>query len=650
MKAIKISVDKNLLKIISIFIIILLPNLLKIEKRNTNMTPFIIPKVTVFLPIYNKAEYLPRSISSIQNQTLKEVEIVAVNDCSTDDTLKVLKKLAKNDSRIKIINNDRNHGLLYSRAMGMINSTGEYLMNLDPDDQLKEMHNLEILYKLAKHEDADIILYLLEKHEPNDVYRPNSSEIIKEIDPNISSYISTVKKRKVDYLITNKFSKREVIIKAYEKFSSRIYSHRWNFHEDNIWCYIIRRYAKKKVYIDKVMYVYLLNKESLMKKMSYIRTIDVKSRIYLDEMRYNLFGMQIGLGKSLLYKANGYYRVAAKSDRDIRVRLIHNLYSFFKVFQRKKVYPDDIALGISKLSNNKIIIYNKPSKGNMEKDLIYLTLFRFLGIFTRKKIIYINANFKSDVDKSEKFLFPNDILVSIDEALYQPQYDSIMKFFSKNKIILFAQNIQSPITDRNKEYTLNSHSVFGLNSESFEIAKKYINLTNSINFTKLYYIPNFLENWANFFNYKLNMNKNNKILIWFEDQSNNIYFNESNITHFISEHFSNIAFQNITNETQLLEDNYEKYISIFKEYKLIITDHLYIMKLSAIYSTSCILFKKNNTEELNEILNNLDYIKYIHDIKDLEKNIYDLIIMWSKIYNYTELYNQYFDQVLSEFR
>ena len=64
------------------------------------------------------------------------------------------------------------------------------------------------------------------------------------------------------------------------------------------------------------------------------------------------------------------------------------------------IYPDDIALGISKLSNNKNIIYNKTSKGNMEKDLIYLTLFRFLGIFTRKKIIYINANFKSDVDKS----------------------------------------------------------------------------------------------------------------------------------------------------------------------------------------------------------------------------------------------------------
>ena len=51
---------------------------------------------------------------SIQKQTLNDIEIIAVNDFSTDETLKILKKLSKKDKRIKIINNDRNHGLLYS--------------------------------------------------------------------------------------------------------------------------------------------------------------------------------------------------------------------------------------------------------------------------------------------------------------------------------------------------------------------------------------------------------------------------------------------------------------------------------------------------------------------------------------------------------
>jgi exopolysaccharide biosynthesis predicted pyruvyltransferase EpsI len=145
------------------------------------------------------------------------------------------------------------------------------------------------------------------------------------------------------------------------------------------------------------------------------------------------------------------------------------------------------------------------------------------------------------------------------------------------------------------------------------------------------------------------MNKNNNILIWFGNQTNNIYFNENNITNIILQYFNNINFQNITNETKLLEDNYENYIPIFNEYKLIITDNLYIMKLSAIYSTSCILFKNNYAEEDSEILKNLDYIKYIHDIKDLEKNIFELLNASSMNYNYTKLYNHYYEEVLREF-
>ena len=91
---------------------------------------------------------------------MKEIEIVAVNDCSTDHSLKNLKRLSKNDKRIKIINNDRNHGLLYSRAMGIINSSGEYLMNLDPDDSLEGKNNLAVLYHYLKKYNIDFLRFL----------------------------------------------------------------------------------------------------------------------------------------------------------------------------------------------------------------------------------------------------------------------------------------------------------------------------------------------------------------------------------------------------------------------------------------------------------------------------------------------------------
>ena len=121
------------------------------------------PKISIFLPIYNKEQYLIRSIKSIQIQTLKNLEIIAINDASTDKSLKVLRKLSKKDIRIKIINNDRNHGLLYSRAMGMKNSNGEYVMNLDPDDKFDDIDNLELLYNKAKISNSDLVIFLLKR-------------------------------------------------------------------------------------------------------------------------------------------------------------------------------------------------------------------------------------------------------------------------------------------------------------------------------------------------------------------------------------------------------------------------------------------------------------------------------------------------------
>ena len=111
--------------------------------KKINNKSKIIPKISIFLPIYNKNKYLVKSIRSIQKQTLKDIEIIPVNDFSEDNSLEILKKMAKKDSRIKIINNDRNRGLLYSRAKGVLNSKGEYIMNLDPDDELSGPNNLK---------------------------------------------------------------------------------------------------------------------------------------------------------------------------------------------------------------------------------------------------------------------------------------------------------------------------------------------------------------------------------------------------------------------------------------------------------------------------------------------------------------------------
>ena len=227
-------------------------------------------KVSVFLPIYNKCTYLKRSIGSIQNQSLGNIEIVAVNDDSTDNSLISLKKMAKKDLRIKIVNNDRNHGLLYSRAMGILNSTGEYLMNLDPDDRLEGSDNLEILYNTAKSNNSDIVRYLV-KSVPFNKYQ------IKECD-----FFNKNQFKIFDYLMTNKFVKKEIFLKVLNEFKKKIYYNKWNYHEDNVWSVLLHRTGKLKNDINKYVYIYKMNDQSLIIN-KHKNSIEFKNRVYLSQ-------------------------------------------------------------------------------------------------------------------------------------------------------------------------------------------------------------------------------------------------------------------------------------------------------------------------------------------------------------------------------
>ena len=222
-----------------------------------------IPKISIFLPIYNKAQYLNRSIGSIQKQTLKDIEIITVNDFSQDNSLEILINMSKNDSRIKIINNNKNQGLLYSRAMGILNSKGKYLMNLDPDDELNGEDSLEYLFNIVKKTKVDVISFgLIEKNSNI------SKEIIlcKNFDyiqyqPEIfnSGY------RLSNFLITNKLIKKEIFIKVYKLFKKRIYGKKWNYAEDEIWSSLVNKYANSMICVNKIIFIYYLNNDSLMR-------------------------------------------------------------------------------------------------------------------------------------------------------------------------------------------------------------------------------------------------------------------------------------------------------------------------------------------------------------------------------------------------
>ena len=126
-------------------------------------------KVSIIIPVYNTASYLRECLDSVINQTLKEIEIICVNDGSTDNSLDILKEYAAKDKRIKIIN-QKNGGLGNARNNGVKEAIAPYIFFVDSDDWL-DLTCLEKLFNKIISTKTDMCIYGLQKYdEINDRY------------------------------------------------------------------------------------------------------------------------------------------------------------------------------------------------------------------------------------------------------------------------------------------------------------------------------------------------------------------------------------------------------------------------------------------------------------------------------------------------
>ena len=92
------------------------------------------PRVSVLMPAYNSEKYIATAIESILNQTFSDFEFIIINDGSTDNTAKIVRQYARQDPRIKFIDNKKNRGLIAVLNMGLDLCTGEYIARMDSDD------------------------------------------------------------------------------------------------------------------------------------------------------------------------------------------------------------------------------------------------------------------------------------------------------------------------------------------------------------------------------------------------------------------------------------------------------------------------------------------------------------------------------------
>lgn len=212
------------------------------------------PKVSVCVPVYNVEQYIGRCIESIQEQSLKDIEIIVVNDCTPDDSMKIVRAYAAKDNRIKIVEHEKNRGLMMARRTGYMVASGDYITFCDSDDSLPN-NALETLYSAAVSENADVVSGTIQ-YIPVEKYPylwPN--KMVYGSDK-ISVYKSLLK-NECGHNLCSRVFRRDLL----QGYPYRTFEGATN-GEDGILFYQIVDNATKIIAIDSVVYKYYQNMSS----------------------------------------------------------------------------------------------------------------------------------------------------------------------------------------------------------------------------------------------------------------------------------------------------------------------------------------------------------------------------------------------------
>ena len=225
-------------------------------------------KISVIVPIYNTEEYLEKCINSIINQTYRNLEIILINDGSTDNSLNICKEFEKKDSRIKVIS-QKNQGVAYTRNVGLSNATGDYIAFVDSDDYIK-LNFYEELYKCSQRYDADIAMcefslineknekieYNLKKQKKKEIeYEEKIEKKCLRNDKKFEILYKGSKTGLAGVMIWNKIYRRRIF--------NNISYNSGTIHEDESMAHIILDKANRIAYTTEELYMYRRRKNSI---------------------------------------------------------------------------------------------------------------------------------------------------------------------------------------------------------------------------------------------------------------------------------------------------------------------------------------------------------------------------------------------------
>ena len=240
-------------------------------------------KVSVVVPVYNTQNSVGRCIDSIITQTYNNIEIILVNDGSTDGSLEVLKLYAKKDPRIKVVD-QKNSGGIVARKNGIMNSTGDYVLLEDSDDWLEDNLVEKCVDAITDQKDVDIVKF-------GYISEPSKKEKNLFNDGKINR--SVLEGEEINQVIQRLIYEsdcnhvwNEMVKKDLYDFGDKIFDkivHKGEDLQINLQLY---QKAKKIVFLKDNLYHYLDNPNGITNRINTEKVIsDVKDRIYLNRVR-----------------------------------------------------------------------------------------------------------------------------------------------------------------------------------------------------------------------------------------------------------------------------------------------------------------------------------------------------------------------------
>lgn len=217
-------------------------------------------KVSVIIPVYNTELYVKQTILSIIEQTLQEIEIIIIDDGSTDNSLSILTELSKEDPRIQLFSHT-NQGLSISRNIGLEKASGEFIYFMDSDDLL-EKDTLEVCYRKCTSEQLDFVFFDAESFcEENTVLRNYQYQRDLQIEDKVWKGVDVLKiqddSNNFRTSVCLSFTRLSFLQKHNIRFYPRI------IHEDELYTAQLYLYATRVKYIKHTFFRRRVRKNSI---------------------------------------------------------------------------------------------------------------------------------------------------------------------------------------------------------------------------------------------------------------------------------------------------------------------------------------------------------------------------------------------------